>query len=380
VAGRPRPATPLPSARSAPGPISGRSRADPGRRTGRPTRGAPALRRFPDGPPAGLLDRSPRELLRQLGTTTWLRLPGTGEQPARAVATLLHGDESTGLEALLFVLRRRRCFPFDLHVVIGNVEAALQGSGFAHRFVDGQEDGNRIWGPGGPGTAGSTQRRDADAILGELLAAPLAGLIDLHNTTGANPYHALVSREDPASLDLATRFSTTVLRWDLGADTLLEAVAGHTPSAAVECGLPGRRASTAFAVDGLRRAFGPPPGSIPPADHDLVRDLRRVTVREDVRFRFGGHPDAESDLALVADGDAANLRSVPAGHVLGHVRPGAPQPLQVTDPDGRDLTGDLLTVTPDGAIVTRTATTPVMVVRTVEAARKDCLCYLAVGS
>jgi hypothetical protein len=30
--------------------------------------------------------------------------------------------------------------------------------------------------------------------------------------------------------------------------------------------------------------------------------------------------------------------------------------------------------------VTRTATTPVMVVRTVEAARKDCLCYLAVGS
>jgi succinylglutamate desuccinylase len=340
------------------------------------TRSTP-LRRFPDGPPDGLLDRSPRELLRELGTTTWLRLPGTGDDPARAVSTLLHGDESTGLEALLHVLRRRRRYPFDLHVVIGNVEAALHGSGFAHRFLDGQEDGNRIWGPRRAGEVSSPQRRDADAILGELLAAPLAGLVDVHNTTGANPFHALVNREDPASLDLATRFSTTVLRWDLGAGTLLEAVAEHAPAAAVECGLPGRRASTAFAVDGLRRALGPPPGATPPADHDLVRDLRRVTVRDEVRFRFGGHPDAEADLALVADGDAANLRPVPAGHVLGHVRPGAPQPLQVTDPDGDDLTRRFLAVTPEGAVVTRTETTPVMVVRTVEAVRKDCLCYLA---
>jgi hypothetical protein len=368
VAGRPRPDRPLPSAAPAPRPLP---------RT-LPPRSTP-LRRFPDGPPDGLLDRSPRELLRELGTTTWLRLPGTGEEPARAVATLLHGDESTGLEALLQVLRRRRRFPFDLHVVVGNVEAALHGSGFAHRFLDDQEDGNRVWGPRQPGTPVSGQRRDAEAILGELLAAPLAGLVDVHNTTGANPFHALVTREDPASLDLATRFTTTVLRWDLGAGTLLEAVADHAPAAAVECGLPGRRGSTAFAVDGLRRALGPPPGAQPPPDHDLVHDLHRVTVREEVRVRFGGRPDAEADLALVADGDAANLRRVPAGHLLGRVHPRRSQPLRVTAPDGRDVTADLLDVSPEGAVVTRVPTTPVMVVRTVEAVRKDCLCYLAVA-
>jgi hypothetical protein len=334
------------------------------------------VRRLPDGAPPGLLERPVRELLRELGTTTWLRLPGTGAEPARAVVTLLHGDESTGLEALLTVLRRRRSFPFDLHVVIGNVEAAVHGSGFAHRYLDGQEDGNRVWGlplPADP----TPQRLAAAAILEDLLAAPLAGLIDLHNTTGANPFHALVTDDDPAAIDLATRFTTTLLRWDLGVGTILEAVAPHAPAAAVECGLPGRHVSTAFAVDGLRRFLGPPPGASPPVEHDMINDLRKVVIHPEVRFRFGGIPDREVDLTLVPDGDAVNLRRVEAGHVLGHVRPGAPQPLRVTTADGTDVTNDLVAVTPDGAVVTCVPTTPVMVVRTVEAARKDCLCYLA---
>jgi hypothetical protein len=335
-----------------------------------------SVHRLPEGPPPGLLELSPRRFLREVGTTTWMRLPGTGDEPARAVVTLLHGDESTGLEALLTILRRRRCYPFDLHVVVGNVEAALHGSGFAHRFLDGQEDGNRVWERPVPADA-SPQRRAADRVLDDLLAAPLAGLIDLHNTTGANPFHGLVTDDDPASLDLATRFTTTLVRWDLGVGTILEAVAPVAPAAAVECGLPGRHASTAFAIDGLRRFLGPPPGAIPPPDHDLISQLRRVTVRPEVRFRFGGAPDRETDLTLVPDGDASNLREVAAGHVLGHVRPGAPQPLAVTTAEGVDVTDDLLEVTADGAVVTRRPATPVMVVRTVEAVRKDCLCYLA---
>jgi succinylglutamate desuccinylase len=334
------------------------------------------LRRFPDGPPPGLLDLPLRALLRELQTTTWLRLPGNGDEPARAIVTLLHGDESTGLEATLQVLRRRTCFPFDLHVVIGNVEAALHGTGFAHRYLDGQEDANRIWQR--PLASDATpQRRTADAVLGELLAAPLGGLVDLHNTTGSNPFHAIVAGVESASLDIATRFSTTLLRWDLRVGALIEAIASHAPVAAVECGLPGRHTSTAFAVDGLRRFLGPPPGSLPVPDHDLIGELCRIEIPPEIRFRFGGAPDHEADLTLVPDGDAANLRRVPAGHVLGHVRPGAPQPLRTIAPDGADVTERLIAVRADGSVVTRAPATPVMVVRTVEAARKDCLGYLA---
>ena len=334
-----------------------------------------SLRRFPDGPPAGLWDLAPRELLRELAGPTWLRLPGTGELPARAVTTLLHGDEPTGLLALRHVLRRPRTRPFDLHVVLFNVEAALAGPGFAHRYLEHQEDGNRLWDGAGPDTE---QRRAADLILGELLADPLACLVDIHNTTGDNPFHAVVPSDDPATRTLARRFTTTMLRWNLDNGTLMERVAPLAPAIAVECGLAGRRTSLGFAVDGLRRVLGPPLD--PPresAEDELIGDLLRVTAHDHVRLRFGGDLDDEVDAVLPLGGDAANLVEVPAGHELARVRPGAPNPLRVTDADGHDVTAQRLVVADDGRVRTRLPQVPVMVVRTVEAVRKDCLCYLA---
>lgn len=332
-------------------------------------------RRFPDGPPPGLWDLEARELLRELGEPTWMRLPGTGHEPARAIATLLHGDEPSGLLALRHILARRDRFPFDLHVVIFNVAAALDGSGFAHRYLERQEDGNRIWDGTGPDTA---QRRAADGILGDLLAGPLASLVDVHNTTGDNPFHAVVPSDDPATLALAGRFTTTLLHWQLGNGTLMERVAPLAPAIAVECGLGGRRTSLGFAIDGLRRTLGPP---LDPArerlDHDLVGDLLRVTAVDDARLRFGGELDGEADVVLPVGGDAANLVEVDAGHELARVRPGQPSPLRVTDRHGRDRTQERLAVAEDGRVVTRHAQIPVMVVRTVAAVRKDCLCYLA---
>ncbi|MTV26483.1 hypothetical protein FTX61_13830 [Nitriliruptoraceae bacterium ZYF776] len=333
--------------------------------------------RFPDGPPAGLLDLDEVALLRELGGPTWLRLPGTGELPPRAVVTLLHGDEPTGLRALLRVLRRRggRPHPFDLHVVVGNVEAALAGPGFAHRYLDGQPDLNRIWGAGG---GDHPLHRAAEGILGDLLDAPLASLVDVHNTTGDNPFYAIVPEVTPASLNLATLFTSTVLRWDLGAATLMEAVADRCPAIAVECGLATRPASLRFAVDALRRYLGE--ATIPDdrvvRDLDLVGDLRRIELRDDARLRFGGALDDGVDLVVVPDADLHNFESVPAGHPLGWVHPDRPLPVVVLDRAGRDVTSHELAVE-RGQLVTARPAVPVMMTRTVEAARKDCLTYLA---
>jgi succinylglutamate desuccinylase len=273
------------------------------------------------------------------------------------------------------VLRRHPVLPFDLHVVIFNVEAALAGPGFAHRYLDHQEDGNRIW----DGRAvDSPERRAADGILGDLLAEPLSALVDVHNTTGDNPFHAVVPDDDPATVNLATRFTTTLLRWDLANGTLMETVARYAPAVAIECGLAGRRTSFGFAVDGLRRALGPALETHAVVrDHDLVGQLLRVTLAPGIRARFGGEVDDTTDLVFPVGGDAANLDHVPAGHVLGTVRPGSACPLIVSDRDGRDVTHERLRVTDDGEVVTRHPQVPVMVVRTVEAVVKDCLCYLA---
>jgi hypothetical protein len=333
------------------------------------------LLRFPDGLPDELLALDELALLRALGRPTLVRIPGTGEWAPRAIATLLHGDESTGLQAVLRVLRRRRTYPFDLYVVIGNVQAAIAPPGFGHRYLDDQEDLNRIWGLGEPTTA---QRRAADAILTELRAAEVESLVDLHNNTGDNPFYAIVTLETPEVVNLATIFTTTLLYWDLGAHTLMEAMHDHCAAIAVECGLPGRPESLAFAVDGLRRYLGAEPlsGKQVLRDHDLLAGLVRVTVRPEVRFRFGGELTDEVDLVLDRDLDVHNFVEVAAGQLLGRVHPGGAVPLRATDADGHDVTDEYLDVEGDLVLLARAAT-PVMVTRTVEAARKDCLFYLA---
>jgi hypothetical protein len=333
------------------------------------------LRRFPDGLPDELLELDELALLKVLERPTLIRVPGTGTWRPRAVATLLHGDESTGLQAILRVLRRRRTYPFDLYVVIGNVQAAVAPPGFGHRYLDDQEDFNRIWGIGEPTTA---QRRAADAILAELRAADLESLVDIHNNTGDNPFYAIVTLETPEVLNLATLFTTTLLHWDLGVHTLMEALHDRCPAIAVECGLPGRPESLAFAIDAIRRYLGAEPLTSHQVlrDHDLLSGLVRVTVRPEVRFRFGGELGDEVDLVLDRDLDVHNFVEVPAGQRLGRVHLGSSVPLRATDAEGRDVTDEYVDVEADVVLLARTAT-PVMVTRTVEAARKDCLFYLA---
>ena len=337
-------------------------------------------REFLDGPPEAVLTGTPFQVVQRLAQPTLVRVPGRGEQAPRAISCLLHGDESTGLEAVLRILRRGLTYPFDLYVVIGNVRAAAAPPGFAHRFLDDQEDFNRIWGLDDPTTS---QRLAADAILARLEQAGLEALVDVHNNSGNNPFYAIATRDDPRDLNLATLFTSTLLRWDLAAHTLMESLPDEVAAIAVECGLPGRPESLAFALDGLRRYLGEPP--LPThrvvRDFDVLGGLRKVTIRPEVRFRFGTHQDDrvdgdEVDFVVAAGADLLNFVEVPAGHVIGHVRPGASLPLHARTADGLDVTDAHFVVDGD-CVVTTVPTTPVMMTRTVAAARKDCLFYVS---
>ena len=334
-----------------------------------------ALRRFPDGLPDQLLELDALPLLRELGRPTLIRVPGHGDLPPRAITTLLHGDESTGLQATLRILRRRRREPFDLYVVLGNVQAAAEPPGFAHRYLDGQEDMNRIF-DGAPTT--TAQREATEAIRAELLASGLAALVDVHNNTGNNPFYAIVTNDRPATLNLATLLTTTVVRWEFRLDTLLDALDERVVTCALECGLPGRSASLRFAVDALRRYLGEDhlPTDRLQRDADVLGRLRRVTVHDDARVRFGGVLDGTADLVLPPDGDVHNFTEVSAGHLVGYVPPTGALPVSVTDADGRDVTADSLAREGDRLVLTRDAV-PIMMTRSEDAVRRDCLFYLA---
>ncbi len=327
-----------------------------------------------------LLDGSDEDVLVALAKPALIRIPGTDAMPeARLVSCLLHGNEDSGYRAVLEVLRAGERYPFDLWVLIGNVRAASQEGWFAHRFLDGQEDFNRVWGLQAPTTR---MRRCADTLLDALLDARLAAAIDIHNNTGVNPYYVIVPDPTQESLALAAELADTVLRWPLRAHTLMEALSGHCPAVSVECGLPGLPANHAFASSILRRflsmaeiggsAFGPPP-----RPRRVFEMMHRVVVRPEVPFAFGGALTEDLDLVLAIGLDGHNFGMMLAGTEVGRMHPTAAMPLLVTDMRERDTTERFLRVSADGSLRVTEDITPVMFTTTVLQTRRDCLFYVA---
>jgi hypothetical protein len=334
----------------------------------------------PIGPELLRLDAE--ALLVELGGPTLARLPGTGAQRPRGVVVLQHGDERTGLDALLAVLRDHPPLPYDLHLLFGNIEAALEPPGFAHRMLAHQTDMNRAWfEEGEPGAGYDAVSAAAREALVRLRALDLVALVDLHNTTGENPFHAIVASDDPACLGLAALFTPLVVRWDQRLHTLMEGLRGHCVSATIECGRVGSDASLAFATDRLRRFLATPaPDALPVPDGvHLLSRMRRVIIDPTATLHFGGRDTADprlaADVVVAAGVEERNGIEQAPGWLLATVRPGHERSVRVIDTDGSDVTDELLEVEL-GEVRVRAVTTPLMMTRTEAATRADCLTYL----
>jgi succinylglutamate desuccinylase/aspartoacylase family protein len=348
-----------------------------------------------------LLEGTDGDVLEALGgVPALIRIPAasTAARPrARLVSCLLHGNEPSGFEAVLELLRRGERFPFDLWVLIGNVRAATEDGLYAHRHLDDQEDFNRVW---GVESLSNEQRRAAAAILAELRDADLEAAIDLHNNSGRNPYYAILTQPGPAGERLAALCADTVVLWRLEAHTLMEALAPMCPAVSVECGAPHladgaefasgvvHRFLTADGFDGSGTVNGTSTstststgnGAGAAAPVRMVGTDHRVTVRPGVVFSFGGIVGGDTDLVIVPGLDCYNFGVMPAGRAIGHVRAGASMPLVARDMTGRDVTDSLFEIRSDGGLVVTREVMPLMMTTTVQQARRDCLFYTALSS
>ncbi len=325
-----------------------------------------------------LLELSDEDVLVSLLKPTLIRIPGTEARPrARLVAGLLHGNEDSGLHAILEVLREGARYPFDLWFFIGNVRAAHQAGWYAHRFLDGQEDFNRVWGLDAPTTR---MRRCAAMVLSVLSEIDLEAALDIHNNTGTNPYYAIVPDPTEAALHLASTMADTILRWSLRAHTLMEALSPICPAVSIECGLPGVPRNHAFAIAAVQRFLAMPPlddGFGFPSELRSVFEMRhRTIVRPEVPFAFGGALTDDLDLVLHPGLDGYNFGMLLAGTELGQVHPDAAMPLLATDMRGRETTDQFFRITPDDRLVVTQDITPAMFTTTVQQTRRDCLFYV----
>lgn len=330
----------------------------------------PALHRF-ERLPDGFVDAPVERLGDILPGPSLIRIEGEPGPPL-FVSILLHGNETTGFDAMQRLLAGydapRRLLPRPVLLFVGNVAAA----GCGLRSLDGQADYNRIW-----HDDRYPEHRLALEVLAEVAnAAPLAA-IDLHNNTGKNPHYGCVNRLDDATLSLARRFSKTIVWFTEPHEVISIALSRICPSVTLECGVSGNAAGTSHVENYLSHClelsaealFTPPPNHL----SDLFHTTARIIVREGASVEFGARAES-ADICLREDLESLNFERVPEGAELGCCRNGV-LPLVVIDNEERDVTSRYLRFCEE-RIFTKRPIVPSMFTRDTRVIMQDCLGYI----
>ena len=324
--------------------------------------------------PPGLLQLEAFELAEALGGPTLIHLRGRREQPL-LVSVLMHGNETTGWEAVRSLLNRYEVgggglvLPRSLSLFISNVSAAAAGV----RRLDGQPDYNRVW----PGCedSGTPEHALMQQVLDIMHARGVFASVDVHNNTGLNPHYACVNVIDDRFLHLATMFSRTVVYFIRPCGVQSLAMSKYCPAVTLECGKPGQSHGVEHAVEYLNACLHlaeHPRHPVAAHDIDLFHTVAIVKVPGRLSFSFG---DPGVDIQFEDDLDYLNFRELPRGTPLGRIQSGNGIGLEVCDEQGRDVSGRYFEVD-QGELRLRVPVMPSMLTRDQRVVRQDCLCYL----
>ncbi|MBK1734019.1 peptidase M14 [Halorhodospira abdelmalekii] len=326
-----------------------------------------------DALPEGFLQAPASALEGLLGGPSLIHLAGRREPPL-FVSILLHGNETTGLDAVQQVLRgyRGKPLPRALLLFVGNVAAARQGV----RRLPGQPDLNRVW-PGSP-LPDSPEKHMAAEVVARVRSYGCFAAIDLHNNTGLNPHYGCINRLEPRYLQLAALFSRTVVYFTRPRGVLSLALARLCPATTLECGQPGSPGAAEHAAEMVDAALhlAELPATVP-SDVAVYHTQGAVRIPERYTFGFGdgGETGEVVDLQLVKDLEHYNFRELPAGTLFAWSAPSSGAFFSVEDNEGREAAADFFQR--DGhAIRLRRPAMPAMLACNTTAIRQDVLCYL----
>ena len=309
--------------------------------------------------------------LAKLSKPTVLWFPGKDRTRTRAVTTLLHGNESSGVRALHRWIREAHIPEVNLLCFVGAVQAALTEPYFSNRCVPGWRDLNRCFlAPFlGPDAA------VAEGWLGELRTAKPEALIDIHNTSGRSPAYGVATVGGSQQESLTGLFSDHLIVTDLRLGALMEATEKEWPTVTIECGGANNHLSHEVAYQGLMRyasaqALDRLARGITVAHHPL-----RVEIRPGLTIAYGTEAVAGADLTLPVEVDLYNFGVMSSDDHLGWVGDRGLEILFTKDALGRDRSAEIFSVH-DGDLRLVNPSRIMMATTSPEIAQSDCLFYV----
>ena len=277
------------------------------------------------------------EFLRKLGGPTFLWLPGLDNTRTRAVSTLLHGNESSGVRALHRWIQEGHQPHVNVLCFIGSIGAALTEPLFSHRCVPDGKDLNRCFWPPFEGPEGTI----AQAMLEELHRIQPETLIDIHNTSGRSPAYGVTTRNGAIQEILTGVFCDHLVVTDLRLGALMEATETAWPTVTIEAGwahdlLAHELAFRGFTRYALAENFSDLASPVMVAHHPI-----RVELQKGASVAYATSPVANVDLTLPPDVDRLNFGTLSTQERLGWIGARGLEMLWAKDATGQNLTSTL---------------------------------------
>ena len=261
-------------------------------------------------------DLSPEDFLQQLAGPTIITQTGTDSSRWRAMVTLLHGNEPSGVKALLRWLQSGKQPAVNAVFIIASVVAAITPPGFYYRMLPGHRDLNRCFRP----PFNDREGQLALDILDALREYNPEALIDVHNTSGSGPSFGVAVSDDKLHDALITPFAPRLIITDLRLGALMEISESDLPTVTVECGGSQDPESDEIAWDGLCQYLSND-NVLQASNADFALEKLNNPVRLELcsgsKLAYANEPVDGVDLTLRPDIEHFNFGTVDTGTTLG---------------------------------------------------------------
>lgn len=276
------------------------------------------MRRFSfiRNPEADRVGNNVEAFLRGLNGPACIFIDGRDQDRTRAMVTLLHGNEPSGVMALHRWLKSGQRPAVNVVCVVASVMAALEPPLFSNRMLPRARDLNRCFRP---------PFDDAQGVLAEEILEILRmhnpeAVLDVHNTSGSGPSFGVCTHMDRQHDALVSLFTQRLIVSNLGLGALMEISDDRVPTVTVEVGGRLDEQAHELAYEGLCRYFlqdtvldqGETDWGL-----ELLRDPIRLELNNNVTLTYADRPQASYDVTLKTDIEHHNFGSVAPDTLLG---------------------------------------------------------------
>jgi hypothetical protein len=316
------------------------------------------------------------EFLHALPGPTHIHITGEDRSRSRAVVTLLHGNEPSGLHAIYEILKRDIQAVVDIHYFILNVDAARQAPGFIYRMLPQHKDINRCFRPPYDDSEPSLL---AQSLLQKLLEFQPECTIDIHNTSGSSPSFGVTTFMDDLHDALVSLFTHRMIVTDLKLGALMEISEEVMPTVTIECGGAQDIESHIIATEGLTRYITIE--DILSRQHgdmtlEFFHNPIRLELQEGQDIVYGDHCLLEQGVTLLPSMENYNFGFVDSSTHLGFVSGGLSDTLKLEGNTGKEQISEYFELR-DKELYPCKRLKLFMVTSNPEIASKDCLFYFA---